>query len=152
MRLADPGRKKPDRARAGKSANGNVERALDQMRMEKKKLEKTLKAIERERDELKVELSTLQLTSEDDWDLERQENADLRKRITELAAQVTALTAAVEGDDSVINTILAEKNGDQPAASKAASAPPGGELPVPASSGEITSLAERIRALQLATK
>jgi hypothetical protein len=42
-----------------------------------------------------------------DWEVERRENAILRERLNDLAAQVTAMTAALEGGSSPINDILA---------------------------------------------
>ncbi len=125
------------------ASNDNVEKALSHIRREKQSLEKSISQIENERDALKVELSAIQLSSGQDWDKERRENAVLRERINDLAAQVTAMTALVEGDDSIINKILArEKTPREKSTVKSDDAVNG---------GEITSLAERIRALQQAS-
>ena len=127
------------------ASNDNVEKALTHIRKEKQELKKNLQFIEGERDALKVELSAIQLSSGDEWDTERRENAVLRERINDLAAQVTAMTALLEGDDSIINTILAkEKKSTNKSSGKGI-----GKKDNPAGNGEIASLAERIRALQL---
>jgi hypothetical protein len=72
-----------------------------------------------------------------DWEVERRENAILRERLNDLAAQVTAMTAALEGNNSPINEILAKAprldGSDSEPADKS-------ERPA--------TLAERIRALQ----
>jgi hypothetical protein len=87
--------------------------------------------------------------AEASWAAERVENALLRERINDVAAEVARLTAALEGPDSPIDTILAE-----------ASAPrlqPAGNGSTPGSVQDATitriedaksSLADRIRALQ----
>lgn len=124
------------------ASNENVEKALFHIREDKLALEQNLQTVKGERDALKVELSAIQLASGDDWDVERQENAVLRERINDLAAQVTAMTALLEGNDSMINDILAREK--KPASKGVNNAP---EL---ADGEKTTSLAERIRALQLA--
>ena len=124
------------------ASNDNVQEALSHIRKEKSALAQALDSVETERDALKVELSAIQLSSGDDWETERRENAVLRERINDLAAQVTAMTALLEGNDSMINDILAREK--KPAASGPKKRHKNTE------GGNITSLAERIRALQLA--
>ena len=51
-------------------------------------------------------LSNANLKGSAEWESERRENAVLRERINDLAAQVTAMTAAIEGEDSPIHDIL----------------------------------------------
>lgn len=60
------------------------------------------------------------------------ENADIRKRINDLASQLAVFTASVEGPDSPVNMAL-EKDG-------------------PVSGSAETSLADRIRSMQRATR
>ena len=124
------------------ASNDNVEKALSHIRKEKQVLKRSLQEIEGERDALKVELSAIQLSSGDEWDTERRENAVLRERINDLAAQVTAMTSLLEGDKSIIKTILAKEN--KPAKGKSTN------TSTPAGNSEVTSLADKIRALQLA--
>jgi len=124
------------------ASNDNVHEALSHIRKEKSELKATFDKVENERDALKVELSAIKLTSGEDWDKERRDNAVLRERINDLAAQVTAMTALLEGNDSMINDILARE--------KKPAKKPDSKSGVDMESGKITSLAERIRALQLA--
>src|SRR5262249_50204790 len=73
------------------------------------------------------ELATLKRDAESSWAAERVQNALLRERINDVAAEVARLTAALEGPDSAIDSILADANAPrlQPAAngSGAARAP-----------------------------
>ena len=82
--------------------------------------------------------------AEQTWAAERVENALLRERINDIAAEIARLTAALEGADSPIEAMLtsepASTNGQHPA---------NGERK-PAAGGEGKgNLADRIRALQL---
>ena len=101
------------------ASNENVSKAMTVLNKEKADLRKELKAIEKERDALQKHLSDANLKGSAEWESERRENAVLRERINDLAAQVTAMTAAIEGEDSPIHDILrqaekgkAEKGGD----------------------------------------
>ncbi|MEE9313409.1 MAG: hypothetical protein V3V02_02060 [Rhizobiaceae bacterium] len=106
---------------------------------ENQKSRSALEKLKEERDALKIELSAVQLAAEDGWDTDRQENAIVRERINDLAAQVTAMTASIEGPDSPINTALAKTK--KPTKRKTKAAAKG------KASGNI-SLADRIHALQ----
>ena len=82
--------------------------------------------------------------AEQTWAAERVENALLRERINDIAAEIARLTVALEGADSPIEAMLASEpactNGPRPA---------NGERK-PATGGEGKgNLADRIRALQL---
>lgn len=125
------------------ASNDNVEKALSHIKLENRSLEEKLNEIGIERDAIKVELGALQLANGKNWDTERQENAVLRERMNDLAAQVTAMTAMLEGDDSMITAILARDKGGKPRLVKKSAQSSIG--------GNVTSLAERIRALQLAS-
>jgi hypothetical protein len=70
------------------------------------------------------------------------ENALLRERINDIAAEIARLTVALEGSDSPIEAMLAS----EPAAAQAPR-PTNGER-APAAEGK-GSLADRIRALQM---
>jgi seryl-tRNA synthetase len=119
------------------ASNDNVEKAMASMNMERSRLESDLASITAERDELRRTMSTQMNRESRDWEVERRENAILRERLNDLAAQVTAMTAALEGDNSPINEILAK-------------APRlDGSDGEPAGKGERhATLADRIRALQ----
>ena len=73
----------------------------------------------------------------ENWSDERQEKAYMRERINDLAAQVAAMTANLEGDSSTINDIL---KSEKPASRKS-------KKPKAKSKGNPT-LADRIRAIQ----
>jgi chromosome segregation ATPase len=97
---------------------------------------------ERARDDrvkLQRELVTLKRDTEATWEKERAENAVMRERINDVAAQVAQLTTALEGPGSPIETILAaDAIGRATGGNGASEAPPAGKA----------SLADRIRALQ----
>jgi chromosome segregation ATPase len=120
------------------ASNDNVEKAMASMNMERSRLESDLASITAERDELRRTMSNHQNRESRDWELERRENAILRERINDLAAQVTAMTAALEGDNSPIGNILA----------KAPRLEGPGRNAVSEEKERPATLADRIRALQ----
>ena len=83
--------------------------------------------------------------AEQTWAAERVENALLRERINDIAAEIARLTVALEGADSPIEAMLAERSRPAPMAQRRdqrrAQARGAGE-------GK-GNLADRIRALQL---
>jgi chromosome segregation ATPase len=89
------------------ASNDNVEKAMASMNLERNRLESDLAAITAERDRLRETMSGQMNQESRDWEVERRENAILRERLNDLAAQVTAMTAALEGGSSPINDILA---------------------------------------------
>ena len=92
--------------------------------------------------ELQRELAVAKRDAENAGAHERMENAVLRERIDEVAAEVARLTATLEGPDSPINGIL---NASRPAAAAGNGPSPS----VASRAGESKgTLAERIRALQ----
>ena len=116
--------------------------ALATIKTEKSLIETELKRSQDERDKLQREMAAVKRDAENAGSYERMENAVLRERIDEVAAEVAQLTATLEGPDSPIETIL---DAGRPAA------PAGnGPLPaVPARAGESKgTLADRIRTLQ----
>lgn len=93
-----------------------------------------------DRAKLQRELAAVKRDTESTWAAERVENALLRERINDVAAEIVRLTAALEGPNSTIDAILAEDTrrvGSTNGAAAATLAPDGKG-----------SLAERIRALQ----
>jgi chromosome segregation ATPase len=111
--------------------------------LEKEKLliEDQLAQSKAERTKLQQEIAAMKRDAEQTWAAERVENALLRERINDIAAEIARLTVALDGTDSPIEAML---QGEAPAAPR----PANGERP-PAASGEKGSLADRIRALQL---
>jgi chromosome segregation ATPase len=109
------------------------------LKSEKSLLEKELARANEERSKLQSEISAIKRETEATWAAERVENALLRERINDVAAEVARLTVVLEGPDSPIEAILA---GD--------TAPPlNGEAGAMANIGEAKgNLADRMRALQ----
>jgi len=122
--------------------------AAEKFRADVGGLEMQLAAAVEERTKLQREISNLKRDAETTWAAERVENALLRERINDVAAEVARLTAALEGPDSPIDSILAQASG----AGRAGAGINGGrgegggrhEEPQQGRS----SLADRIRALQ----
>ena len=125
------------------ASNDNVEKAMASLNRDKEELATQLEAITRERDELRGSLSQQEAANSEEWETERRENAILRERMNDLAAQVTAMTAALEGDSSTINEILADTPKPASKGRKKKHSSANGKD----AQGNLT-LAERIRALQ----
>ena len=118
------------------------------IRSEKGVLEEQLRRSEEERAKLQLEIDAMKRDAENAWADERMENAVLRERINDVAAQVARLTASLEGPGSPIDTIL---NADAAVASASAHGNNGKSVslaPAQAGTGKGGTLAERIRALQ----
>jgi chromosome segregation ATPase len=116
---------------------------LDKLRAEKAAAEEQLSVARDERAKLQRDLNALQQQAESSWATERMENALLRERINDIAAEVAKLAMTLEGPNSAIETILAA----EPAAAAKITRPVNGTAAndVPEARG---TLAERIRALQ----
>jgi chromosome segregation ATPase len=116
---------------------------IDRLRAEKATAEEQLSVARDERAKLQRDLNALQQQAESSWATERMENALLRERINDIAAEVAKLAMTLEGPNSAIETILAA----EPAAAAKITRPVNGTAAndVPEARG---TLAERIRALQ----
>jgi chromosome segregation ATPase len=120
--------------------------ATEAVRAEKALVEDQLRQSHDERAKLQREIAQMKRDAEAAWSNERMENAVLRERINDVAAEVARLTAALEGPQSPIEAILKSDAARPPAAATGTNgaspsiAPHGGE-----SKG---TLADRIRALQ----
>jgi chromosome segregation ATPase len=137
---------------AGKRESGTVEKFKSDVVL----LEAQLATAVDERTKLQAEVAAMKREAEATWASERVENALLRERINDVAAEVARLTAALEGPGSPIEALLAEgahaapqTNGNGGNASKGNGAR-GEASPAkiePAAERKST-LADRIRALQ----
>jgi chromosome segregation ATPase len=123
--------------------------AVDRFRSDISSLEAQLTAAIEERTKLQREIGTMKRDAESTWAAERVENALLRERINDVAAEVARLTATLEGPGSPIESMLVE------AASVArnASAATGSRDETSTENGDSApenknTLADRIRALQ----
>jgi chromosome segregation ATPase len=77
------------------------------LKAEKQLLEKELAHAQDERSKLQAEIATIKRDTESTWAAERVENALLRERINDVAAEVAKLTVVLEGPNSPIEAILA---------------------------------------------
>ena len=80
--------------------------ATEGLRAEKSLVEEQLNQSHDERAKLQREIATMKREAETAWANERMENAVLRERINDVAAEVARLTAVLEGPDSPIDAIL----------------------------------------------
>ena len=120
--------------------------ATEALRAEKTMAESQLERAREDRAKLQREVTAMKREAEATWASERVENALLRERINDVAAEVARLTSVLEGPGSTIDTILAApehapgSNGSgKPAVAQAAN--------TNSDEGK-GSLADRIRALQ----
>ena len=120
--------------------------ATESLKAEKAQLKSELDRAVDERDRLARELGNIKREAEEIWASERVENALLRERINDVAAEVARLASALEGPNSPIDAILAAETVRDRAGMGAVAANDEVGLSEPVSaSGD---LADRIRALQ----
>lgn len=115
--------------------------ALEKLKTEKAAAEEQLRLARDERTKLQRDINAIRQQAENSWATERMENALLRERINDIAAEVAKLAMQLEGPNSPIEAMLASEpawpvNGAAVTKSAETVAPQGG------------TLAERIRALQ----
>jgi len=115
---------------------------IEKLKSEKAAVEDQLRAARDERAKLQRDINAIQQQAESSWATERMENALLRERINDIAAEVAKLAIQLEGPNSPIEALLAAEpakpaNGTANGATTHGSAGEGGG-----------TLAERIRALQ----
>lgn len=126
---------------------GRHRETLQNFTSEKELMQKEIDLANAERSKLQSELAAMKREAEASWAAERVENALLRERINDVAAEVAKLAVVLEGPDSPIEAILASEtaaassrkavngNSDHSVAAHSEAEPKGG-------------LAERMRALQ----
>ena len=119
--------------------------AHDTLSGEKTLLESQLRQMQEERTRLLREIEQMKRDAETTWTAERMENAVMRERITDVAAEVARLTSVLEGPGNPIEAILASETTRPRPSSIGAIANGNGN-----GSGETGkgTLADRIRALQ----
>jgi chromosome segregation ATPase len=134
------------------SFNGGKSPAIEKLRIEKAAVEQQLGVARDERAKLQRDINAIQQQAESSWATERMENALLRERINDIAAEVAKLAMQLEGPNSPIEAMLAA----EPAIPAKAARPANANGPVAngaTADGGIPeggggTLAERIRALQ----
>src|SRR5215207_1213007 len=123
------------------AANGGKSPIVEKLRAEKAAVEEQLRVARDERAKLQREINAIQQQAESTWQTERMENALLRERINDIAAEVAKLAMQLEGPNSAIEAMLAAEPPKTPAK------PANDIAGAPVFEGGGT-LAERIRALQ----
>jgi chromosome segregation ATPase len=123
-------------------SGGGSSAAIEKLRTEKAAVEEQLRIARGERAKLQRDINAIQQQAESSWQTERMENALLRERINDIAAEVAKLAMQLEGPNSAIEAMLAAEPAKTPAkpandVTGAAAVSEGGG-----------TLAERIRALQ----
>ncbi len=123
--------------------------ALERLKTEKAAVEEQLQVARDERAKLQRDINVIQQQAESSWATERMENALLRERINDIAAEVAKLAMQLEGPNSPIEAMLAS---EPAAAAKTAKPVNGATANGATTSGGVPegggTLAERIRALQ----
>ena len=126
------------------ATNGGKSPVVEKLRAEKAAVEEQLRVARDERAKLQRDINAIQQQAESSWATERMENALLRERINDIAAEVAKLAMQLEGPNSAIEAMLAA----EPAVPKTP-AKPANDVPGAAAVSEGGgTLAERIRALQ----
>src|SRR5665213_100092 len=118
--------------------------AIEKLRSEKAAVEEQLRIARDERTKLQRDINAIQQQAESSWATERMENALLRERINDIAAEVAKLAMQLEGPNSPIEAMLAAEPAIPARMPRAANGATNGGMPE--SSGG--TLADRIRALQ----
>jgi chromosome segregation ATPase len=89
------------------ATNGGKSPVLDKLRTEKAAVEEQLRVARDERSKLQRDINAIQQQAESSWATERMENALLRERINDIAAEVAKLAMQLEGPNSPIEAMLA---------------------------------------------
>jgi chromosome segregation ATPase len=128
---------------AALSQGGNSP-VIEKLRTEKAAVEEQLRVARDERAKLQRDINAIQQQAESSWATERMENALLRERINDIAAEVAKLAIQLEGPNSAIEAMLAA----EPAAPKPPAKPANDTVAATTAPEGGGTLAERIRALQ----
>ena len=123
---------------------GRVNSVSQGLKNENTQLQAAVAHIKEERDRFARELGTMKRETEEAWASERVENALLRERINDVAAEVARLASALEGPNSPIESLLAAETSHE----RISSVPVSGNQTELAESPNNGNLADRIRALQ----
>jgi DNA repair exonuclease SbcCD ATPase subunit len=130
-------------------SEGGMSPAIEKLRSEKAAVEEQLRIARDERAKLQRDINAIQQQAESSWATERMENALLRERINDIAAEVAKLAMQLEGPNSAIEAMLVATEPVAPvkAAKPVNGTAANGAAPSVAPEGGGT-LADRIRALQ----
>ncbi|GEM_PF-412281 len=120
------------------ASNENVRAAMSSINADMEEKITNVKSLEKERNQLKKQLNMLSSNVNSNWSDERQDNAVLRERMNDMAAQIAAMTAQVEGKSSPIHKIVKSEKRSKKVFSQSNGTQEDNTI----------SLAERIRAIQ----
>src|SRR3954469_11332111 len=118
--------------------------AMEKLKSEKAAIEEQLRMARDERSKLQRDINAIQQQAESSWATERMENALLRERINDIAAEVAKLAMQLEGPNWAIEAMLAA----DPAPPKTPAKPANDTVAATTAPEGGGTLAERIRALQ----
>ena len=137
------------RAEIAGLGGGGRSPAFEKLRTEKAAVEEQLRIARDERARLQRDINAIQQQAESTWATERMENALLRERINDIAAEVAKLAMQLEGPNSPIEAMLAAEPAIPPMAARPANGAAASGAAASGGDGEGGgTLAERIRALQ----
>ena len=125
-------------------SEGGKSPAVEKLRAEKAAVEEQLRVARDERAKLQRDINAIQQQAESSWATERMENALLRERINDIAAEVAKLAMQLEGPNSPIEAMLAA----EPVIPAKSAKPANGAAAHSGAAEGGGTLAERIRALQ----
>ena len=123
---------------------GGRQPGFEKLRAEKAAVEEQLRVAREDRAKLQRDINAIQQQAENSWQTERMENALLRERINDIAAEVAKLAMQLEGPNSAIEAMLAA----EPAPPMTAPRPANDATAAARAEAGGGTLAERIRALQ----
>jgi chromosome segregation ATPase len=97
---------------------------FEKLRADKAAVEEQLRAAREERAKVQRDMNAIQQQAESSWQTERMENALLRERINDIAAEVAKLAMQLEGPNSAIEAMLAAEPAAKPANANGVAAAP----------------------------
>lgn len=103
---AEAAKQTEQKLREDLASGAGTSAAVEKLRAEKASLEEQLTATRDERAKLQRDINLIKQQAESSWSTERMENALLRERINDIAAEVAKLALTLEGPDSPIEAIL----------------------------------------------
>ena len=124
---------------------GRASSATQDLRTENAQLQAALGHTKDERDRFARDLGSMKRETEENWASVRVENALLRERINDVAAEVARLASALEGPNSTIDALLAAETSRGLSTAAPVVGASNVEMAEPSDTG---NLADRIRALQ----
>jgi chromosome segregation ATPase len=124
---------------------GRSNSATQNLKTENTQLQAAITHAKEERDRYARDLGTMKRETEEAWASERVENALLRERINDVAAEVARLASTLEGPNSTIDALLAAETSRERVSGVVSAASADTDLTERPNNG---NLADRIRALQ----